>query len=270
MKLFFQFSIIIFLLLNTAGVYAQAPENPPDSDVQQIFPPSPLKENYKFHFAGKFDELLIHTSDGVRLNSILFHADSSKGVIFYLHGNTGALDKWGKIASVYTKLHFDIFMFDYRGYGKSEGKIINEKQLYSDVQLAYDTVKAYYLEKNIIILGYSIGTGPAAMLASTNHPGKLILQAPYYSLSDAVHVLAPEVDTMQMPFQFNTYKYLPKVACPIVIFHGDADKTFYYGSSQKLMKLTKEGDELITLPGADHSEMEKNKKYLAALKKVLR
>lgn len=270
MKLFIQ----LFFLFNSVVIYnatfAQAPENPTDSEVQDIFPPSPLKENYKFYFNGKFDEIFIRMPDSVQLNAILFHSvKSSKGVIFYLHGNSGALDKWGKIASIYTRLNFDIFMFDYRGYGKSGGKIRNEKQLYSDVQIVYNLVKAHYSEKKIIILGYSIGTGPAAMLASTNQPEKLILQAPYYSLSDAIHVLAPALDTMQMPFQFNTYMYFPNVLCPIVIFHGNADKTFYYGSSQKLMMLSKVGDVLITLQGADHSDMEKNKIYLTALKKVL-
>ena len=160
-------------------------------------------------------------------------------------------------------------MVDYRGYGKSEGSIKNEKQLYSDVQVAYDSLKAGYPENKIVVLGYSIGTGPATMLAATNHPGKLILQAPYYSLSDAIHFLYPAVDTTQVPFQFNTYEYLPKVVCPIVIFHGNVDKTFYNGSSQKLKQLFKPGDELITLKGADHADMEKNREYLVALKTLL-
>jgi uncharacterized protein len=268
-KAFMRLLLICISFIYSSAPHAQAPDNPPCGDVKQIFPASPLNKNHLFHFKGKFEEILIRTPDNIRLHAILFHADSSKGVIFYLHGNNGGLDKWGKIAPVYTALHFDIFMFDYRGYGKSEGRIRNEKQLYNDVQSAYDLVKVLYPEKNIIILGYSIGTGPAAMLASTNHPEKLILQAPYYSLNDAVHFLDPGFDTTRMPFQFNTYLYLPKVSCPVVIFHGDADKTFYYGSSQKLKYFFKPGDELITLKGAGHPDMEKNKDYLLALKEVL-
>ena len=267
MKLFLRLAIL-FTTICTNTVKGQAPENPSDKDVNKIFPASRLKKNYVFQFKNT-DEISIRTTDSVRLNGLLFHADSSKGVIFYLHGNNGALNRWGKIAPVYTGLHYDIFMFDYRGYGKSEGKIRNEKQLYCDVQIAYDKLKTLYPERNIIILGFSIGTGPATMLAATNHPRKLILQAPYYSLSDAVHVLASGLDTLQLPFQLNTYKFVPTVSCPIVIFHGDADKTFYYGSSQKLMKLAKAGDVLITLKGADHSDMEKNPEYLTALKETL-
>ena len=261
--------LLFNLFISFNLTFGQAPENPPVSDIQQIFPASNLNKNYIFGFKEKYEEKSIPVSDGVALNAILFHADSSRGVVFYLHGNTGGLDKWGKLAPVYLALHFDVFMVDYRGYGKSDGSIKNERQLYSDMQVTYDTVKSTYPEKYIYILGYSIGTGPAAMLASKDHPKGLILEAPYYSLSDAVHYLYPAVDTAEMPFQFNTYQFLPKVTCPVVIFHGDADKTFYYGSFLKLSQFFKPGDKLITLKGADHSDMEVNKEYLKELKNIL-
>jgi pimeloyl-ACP methyl ester carboxylesterase len=263
------FVFLFSLFISSKLTYGQAPENPPASDIQQIFPVSNLNKRYIFSFKGQYEEKFIHVSDDVALNAILFHADSSRGVVFFLHGNTGALNKWGKLAPIYLALHFDVFMVDYRGYGKSDGSIKNERQLYSDMRITYDSVKSIYPEKNIYILGYSIGTGLAAMLASENHPKGLILEAPYYSLSDAVHYLYPTVDTAEMPFQFNTYQFLPKVTCPVVIFHGDADKTFYYGSSLKLSQFFKPGDKLITLKGADHSDMEVNKEYLKALKSIL-
>jgi uncharacterized protein len=261
--------LLFILFISFKITYGQAPENPPASDIQQIFPASKLNKDYTFRFKEKYEEKFIPVSDGVTLNAILFHADSSRGVVFYLHGNTGGLDKWGKLAHVYLDLHFDVFMVDYRGYGKSGGSIKNERQLYDDMEITYDTLKSNYSENSIYIIGYSIGTGPATKLASDNHPKGLILEAPYYSLSDAVHYLYPSVDTAQMPFQFNTYQYLPMVACPVVIFHGDADKTFYYGSSLKLSQFFKPGDKLITLKGADHADMEENKEYLQVLKSIL-
>lgn len=269
MKRLAGWALLFNLFISFKLTYGQAPENPPASDIQQIFPASKLNKHYTFRFKEKYEEKFITVSDGVTLNAILFHADSSRGVVFYLHGNTGGLDKWGKLAPVYLALHFDVFMVDYRGYGKSDGSIKNERQLYGDMQVTYDSVKSIYPEKNIYILGYSIGTGLATMLASNNHPKGLILEAPYYSLSDAIHYLYPAVDTTEMPFQFNTYQYLPRVTCPVVIFHGDADKTFYYGSSLKLSQFFKPGDKLITLKGADHADMEENKEYLNALKSIL-
>ena len=99
--------------------------------------------------------------------------------MFYLHGNAGALDTWGDIAKVYTSLGYDIFILDYRGFGKSEGSIYSEEQFYKDVQAAYDVMRKEYPENKIVVEGYSIGTGPATILAATNHPKLLLLQAPY-------------------------------------------------------------------------------------------
>jgi uncharacterized protein len=141
--------------------------------------------------------------------------------------------------------------------------------LYSDVQDAYKYLKLSYPEGKIIVLGYSIGTGPAAYLAANNHPKQLILQAPYYSLADAMHHLRPSFDTTKIAFHFNTWQFLKRTTAPVFIFHGDADKMFYYGSSEKLKAFFKPGDELITLKGAGHLDMDKNPEYLDSLKRVL-
>src|SRR5580693_8273538 len=77
-----------------------------------------LEKNYKFRFSQKFEEINIRTKDNKFLNGILFKADSSKGLIFYLHGNAGSLSSWGEVAKTYTDLNYDVFMLDYRGFGK--------------------------------------------------------------------------------------------------------------------------------------------------------
>ena len=111
-----------------------------------IFHPSALPQDYKFSFEGSYQEVKIPTFDDKKLHGLLFKADSSKGLVFYLHGNAGALDTWGDIANVYTSLNYDIFILDYRGFGKSEGSIYSEAQFYNDVQAAYDLMKKNYSE----------------------------------------------------------------------------------------------------------------------------
>lgn len=149
-----------------------------------IFFPQKIEKNYQFNFTQDFEELTFQASDGESLNGLLFKADNTKGLIFYLHGNAGLLRSWGNVASTYTDLNYDIFILDYRGYGKSEGNISSQIQLFEDNQMIYDEIKKKYREEDIIILGYSIGTGLASKLASDNEPKQLILQAPYYSLTD--------------------------------------------------------------------------------------
>jgi len=241
-------------------------ENPTHRQVKFFFPGASIRPDFKFNFPVKYVEVMINSADNTRLDAVLFKADSARGVIYYLHGNSGGVDKWGAISKTYTDLHYDLFIFDYRGYGKSGGSIKNEAELLQDVQRGYDYLKSKYEESKIIVLGYSIGTGPAAYLAANNHPHKLILQAPYYSLSDAMHHLRPRYDTLQIPFHLNTCQYLQKTTAPVVIFHGDNDKMFYYGSSQKLKAFFKPGDKLITLKGAGHPFMDRNPVYRDSLK----
>jgi hypothetical protein len=234
-----------------------------------IFFPTRLSTSFQFTFQGEFKEINIKTPDNKSLNGILFKADSTRGLIFYLHGNAGALNTWGEVAKTYTDMHYDVFMLDYRGYGKSEGYITSQHQFLDDVQLAYNYIKKKYSENEIIVLGYSIGTGPAANVACNNHPRLLILQAPYYSLVDMMKHNYPIIPTFILKYKFETNKYIQNCKMPIIIFHGDADEVIYYQSSVKLHTLLKSSDTLITLHNQGHNGITDNPDYKSVLYKIL-
>ncbi len=186
-----------------------------------------------------------------------------------MHGNAGSIDSWGDVASIYTVLHYDVFMVDYRGYGKSNGVISSEGQVFSDMQAAYDTLKARYTEDRIVVLGYSIGTGPATKIAADNHPRLLILQAPYYSLTDMMKHSYPIIPTFILKYRFETNEYIKNCKMPITVFHGDADEVIYYNSSVKLKQFFKPTDTLITLNGQGHNGITENVDYKIAISKIL-
>jgi alpha-beta hydrolase superfamily lysophospholipase len=235
-----------------------------------LFFPDKLDKNYKFSFSHPFDEVNTKTKDGNLLNGLLFKTDSAKGLVFYLHGNAGSLDNWGDMAKRYTELHYNVFILDYPGYGKSEGTIKSKTQLFDAIQSAYNNMKKQYHENSIIILGYSIGTGPAAYLASTNHPKLLVLQAPYYSLTDMMRHIYPIIPTLLLKYKFQTNEYLKDCTMPVVIFHGDKDEVIYYGSSLKLKAEMKTSDTLITLKGQRHNGMADNPEYITAIKALFK
>jgi pimeloyl-ACP methyl ester carboxylesterase len=249
----FKFIVISYILVCVLLYFSQE---------KLIFFPEKLNSDYRFTFNQNFNELNIKTEDGVLLSGILFKADSSKGLIFYLHGNGSSIPSWGEIARTYTDLHYDLFMLDYRGYGKSSGSISSEKQIFADVQTAYDTLKAVYKEDEIIILGYSIGTGPATKLASTSGAKLLILQAPYYSLTDMMKRKYSIIPRFLL-------KYIRECKMPVIVFHGDNDEVIDYSSSLALKKIFKPADTLITLKGQGHNGMSDNPEYLAELKRLL-
>jgi uncharacterized protein len=235
-----------------------------------LFFPNKLDKSYQFSFTQPFDEINIKTKDGKSINGLLFKTDSAKGLVFYLHGNAGSLDKWGGVAKRYTDLHYNIFLLDYPGYGKSEGSIQSKTQLFNAIQSAYDKMKELFHEDSIVVLGYSIGTGLAAHLAATNHPRLLILQAPYYSLTDMMRHTYPIIPTFLLKYKLQTNEYLKECKMPVVIFHGDQDEVIYYGSSLKLKTEFRTGDTLITLDGQGHNGMTDNPNYISAMQTILK
>jgi pimeloyl-ACP methyl ester carboxylesterase len=234
-----------------------------------IFFPDRLNKNYQFSFNQSFEEVNIKTKDNKWIHGLLFTVERPKGLVFYLHGNAGALDSWGEVAKRYTSLKYDVFILDYRGYGKSEETINSQEQLFEDVQQAYDEMKKKYGEETMVVLGYSIGTGPATKLASVNSPKLLILQAPYYSLTDMMRHTYPIIPTFLLKYKFRTNEYIKDCKMPVVIFHGNRDEVIYYGSSLKLKTQMKPQDTLITLDGQGHNGMTDNPEYISALGKIL-
>jgi len=235
-----------------------------------IFFPTKTAADYQYEFQQNFEEVTIKTADNVSLNGVLFKTDSvSKGLIFYLHGNARNVVSWSSITPIYNKLGYDIFILDYRGYGKSEGKINNEAQFFSDVQSAYNQLKLRYDERKIVIIGRSIGTGPAAMLTANNNSKMLILLAPYYSLLQMMEHNYPFLPTLLLKYKFETYKFIAKTKAPIVIFHGDKDQVIPFKFANQLKQHFKTNDQFITLKNAGHHRMNHNTQYQLALKKIL-
>lgn len=234
-----------------------------------IFFPQKLGADYRFTFPHPFEEVSIQTNDNEMLHGLLFKTEKPKGLIFYLHGNAGSLAGWGEVATVYTDLRYDVFLLDYRGYGKSTGSIQSEQQLFSDVQAAYNEMLTLYDEEKITVLGYSIGTGPAAKVASTNNPKMLILQSPYYSLADVVKHTVPIVPPLLLKYKLKTYQYIKDCKMPVVLIHGDEDEVIPYSQSLKLRPLLKKQDTLITLRGQSHNGMTFNPDYNKEIYKIL-
>ena len=102
-----------------------------------LFHPESLPLTYSFHFPGRFEERWSTMADGTRLHGLLFKAPHAKGLVFYLHGNGGNAATLGNVAATYTALGHDVFLLDYRGYGKSSGHISSQEQLLGDVQTVY-------------------------------------------------------------------------------------------------------------------------------------
>lgn len=237
-----------------------------------LFYPEKLPADYQFRFPGQYREYSIAAPDGARLNGLLFQTSSSKGLVFFLHGNGGSLAGWGGVAAIYTQLGYDVFLLDYRGYGKSQGHISSQAQLFGDVEAAYNQLKNFYPENKIVIAGYSVGTGPAAWLAARHQPRQLLLHAPYYSMADmAAHTIRlwPILPGWLLRYPLATNEYVRQVSAPVGLFHGDRDEVIPYQSSVRLRALLKPGDQFITIRGGGHNGLLAQPQYQQAIRGLL-
>ena len=234
-----------------------------------LFHPTVLTQDHKFNFFTDFEEVFIPVDKDIKLHGILFKADQSKGLVFYLHGNGGCVEGWGNAAETFTSTGYDLFMLDYRGYGKSGGEIESEGQIVTDVQKAYQFMLEKYDPANVVIAGYSIGTGPAAILASTRPNKMLILQAPYYSLASLVDEKVSLLPDFVKKYEFKTNNHIEKALGPVVIFHGTDDKLIPFDHSQRLIKHCSAKSKLIPLPGEGHNAINDSELFRLELKKVL-
>jgi len=199
-----------------------------------IFLPTTLDQDFEFRFDHSFHEVFLKSEDGANINALYFEAEKPKGVILYFHGNAGDLSRWGNIVSPFVDMNYDVFVMDYRTYGKSTGSL-SEEVLYSDAQLCFDYLTRDYDEDDIIVYGRSLGTGIAANLASKNKPKRLILETPYYSLTDVGKHRFPMYPFKSLlKYKFPSNIFLKDVKCEITMFHGTGDRVIPISSAQKL------------------------------------
>ena len=234
-----------------------------------IFLPEGIAENYSYNFPFDFEEINLKTVDNEIINALHIKAEKPKGIILFFHGNQGNLIRWGKISSYFTQFNYDVFVIDYRGYGKSTGAF-DEAQMYNDALLSYNHVRKQFSEENIIVYGRSLGTTFAVKVASENKPKHVILEAPFYSLHNAANHKYKVIPKFLLSFKFNSYLLIPIIKSPITIFHGTDDKITPYKGSQELFKLISTSKkELILLENGTHHDVRDFKKYTNALKFIL-
>lgn len=235
-----------------------------------LFLPTTLEQDYQYTFNYPFEEVFLEPTENVSINALHFKAKKPKGVILYFHGNAGDLSRWGSIAEFFVARHYDVFIIDYRTYGKSKGKL-SEQAFYDDAQYCYDYLLKQYSEEEITLYGRSLGTGIANYLASKHHPKQLILETPYYSILDvAKHRFPIFPVTALLKYQFPSNEYIINVKCPITIFHGTDDRIVPYVSAEKLKAVAPpDKTTFITIEGGSHNDLVEFEKYRDTVSKVL-
>ena len=202
-----------------------------------------------------FENVSFETTDRVKLTGWFIPSDSSIGVILFCHGNAGNMSHRLDSIQIFHRLDLGIFIFDYRGYGQSEGKP-SEIGTYRDVEAGWNyLVEERQIKPNtIIIFGRSLGGAVAAWQANNHTPGALILESTFTSAPDIGAKYYPFLPVRWLSrFEYDTATYLKGVKCPVLIVHSPNDEMMPFSHGQQLFEIAKEPKEFLKISGS-HNE----------------
>jgi uncharacterized protein len=178
--------------------------------------------------------------------------------VLYCHGNGGNLTYVAWVAEKLSKNNLDVLIFDYRGYGRSDGKITDEWGLYADTDAAYDYLMRDRNVKpeKLVLYGESLGTTAAIDTASRRACGALIVESGLSSASDmgakAVPFLPRWLHWLAKN-RFESERKIANVKCPVLVTHGTVDNVIPVEQGRKLFEAAHEPKRLKIVEGGDHN-----------------
>jgi uncharacterized protein len=237
-----------------------------------LFEPTPLSP----------DEPLVEDADvheqwievpGARLSAAQLRLPNPRGVVFFLHGNSGNLRDCLVDLDAFRQVNFDVVMFDYRGYGKSSGQIESEEQLRADVLAVWNAYAAQYEGKRIVVSGQSLGTALAAGLsaelcAAGRAPDLTFLVSPYSSMRALADELYPWVPSQVLRYPLHTAEHAARLSGPLMLVHGDKDELIGIHHSHAL-RTAAPAAQFLCVEGAGHSDVHKFPSFRKALDSAL-
>lgn len=234
-----------------------------------LFEPAPLPADHQFAFGPDVHEVHIDRPGGARLNGLHLRLPAPRGIVFYLHGNAGNLQSWFDHADFYRRAGYDFFMLDYRGYGKSGGRIASEAELRDDARAGWQQIAPLYSPGQVrVIAGRSLGSGLAAGLAAELQPDLTVLISPYRSMTAVAAQHYPWVPGMLLRYPLDTEALAPRITSPLLLLHGDQDALIPPTHSDALAARMPHA-RLVRVAGATHSDIQEFPAYLSAVREAL-
>jgi fermentation-respiration switch protein FrsA (DUF1100 family) len=205
----------------------------------------------------KFEDAEFQAADSTHLHGWYCEAERPQAVILFCHGNAGNLTHRVDIMQELPRYaNASLLLFDYRGYGKSEGSP-DEAGVLADARAARKWLagRAGVTEEDIVLWGESIGGAIAVDLAANDGARGLILEDSFTSLPDvgAYHYPLLPVRWL-MKSRLDSLANIDRYQGPLLMAHGDADSIVPYSFGQRLFKAANEPKRFITQTDADHND----------------
>ena len=203
----------------------------------------------------QYESVFFKASDGIKINAWWVPKNNARGTVLFSHGNADNISQNIESIKIFNSLGLNVFIYDYRGYGKSQGEP-SEKGTEKDAEAAWD-----YLTKikkisgdDIIIFGRSLGGAVSAKLAEKHTPELLILESTFTSAKEVA-----EFHLSCMPAgivfgdTFNTLARIKKIRCPVLIIHSRDDRVIPFEHGRLLYESANSPKFFLEIQGGHNS-----------------
>jgi hypothetical protein len=223
-----------------------------------VYHPEPWQDRDWGRLSGlPLEDVWFQAADGARLFGWYVEATADRPVMLWCHGNAGnIIDRLENLKLLY-HMGLSVFLFDYRGYGKSQGASPNEQGLYQDAYGAYDflTRTRKIRPERIVLFGRSLGASVVGELAMQRPASALILESSFPSIGAVAkfHYGGLPVHWL-LGAEYRLMDRLPQLLLPKLIIHGDRDDIIPIELGRQVFDAAKPPKEWYAIAGASHND----------------
>jgi uncharacterized protein len=222
-----------------------------------IFHPDHVTDRDPSHIGLTFENVFFTTQDGIRLHGWFIPHEDARATLVWFHGNAGNIsDRLLNIKLLHDRINTNIFIFDYRGYGRSEGSV-SEKGTYLDGEaaIAYLLGRDDAATRKLILFGRSLGAAVAAEMATRFTTLGLILESPFVSIREMAREIFPSLPiSWLLRTRYDTLEKVRLVKTPILVLHGDRDATVPFAHGKRVFEVASQPKRFHRIVGASHND----------------
>ena len=205
----------------------------------------------------RFEDVNLVAEDGVAIHGWFLPVEGSRFTVLVCHGNAGNIShRLDRALLMHAKLKTNVLLFDYRGYGRSQGTP-DEEGTYRDGRAAYRYLvrDRGIAPENLIVFGESLGAAVALQVALDAPCRALVLEAPFASIADMARNVLPFWPLGSLlRTRYDNLAKVGRLKVPLLVLHGERDRTVPLSQGRRLFEAAPPPKHFYAIPGAEHND----------------
>jgi uncharacterized protein len=225
-----------------------------------MYQPSPTIRATPRESGLPYEDVTFRTEDGLTLAGWYVPAQNAPGTIIFFHGNGGNIGHYASQVRIMHDIGWNVLLFDYRGYGASEG-LPTEEGTYLDAAAAREYILSRHDQPpgEPVLLGRSMGGAVASWLAEKHRPRGLILESSFTSVPDmAAALFHTRLAGALSQYQYDTLERMGSIHCPVLVIHSPDDRLIPYEQGQRLFEAAGEPKQFLEIQGGHNDGFAKS------------